>query len=70
MSVFCYTYDLESLIKEPTYYKNPENPSRRYLILTNNPKCFQSSRVVEADLSDFNRMRITVMKKTLRNFSQ
>ena len=63
MSVFCYTYDLKSLIKEPTCYKNSEKPSCRDLTLTNNPKCFQSSRVVEADLSDFNRMTITVMKK-------
>ena len=27
MTVFCDTYDLKCLIKEPTCYKNPENPS-------------------------------------------
>ena len=46
MTVFCDTYDLKCLIKEPTCYKNPENPSCIDLILTNNPKCFQSSCVV------------------------
>ena len=47
MTVFCDTYDLKFLIKEPTCYKNPENPSCIDLILTNNPKCFQSSCVAE-----------------------
>ena len=46
MTVFCYTYDLKCLIKEPTYYKNPENPSYIDLILTKNSKCFRSSCVV------------------------
>ena len=50
MSVFCDTYDLKSLIKEPTCYKNPENPSCVDLILTSNPKCFQSSCVSEIGL--------------------
>ena len=27
MSEFCDTYNMESLIKEPTCYKTPENPS-------------------------------------------
>ena len=68
MTVFCYTYDLKCLIKEPTCYKNPENPSCIDLILTNNPKCFQSSCVVETGLSDFHRMTVTVMKTTFKKF--
>ena len=60
------TYDLKSLIKEPICYKNPENPSCIDLILTNNPKCFQCSSVDEADLSDFHRMVVTVMKATFK----
>ena len=68
MTVFCYTYDLKCLIKEPTCYKNPENPSCIDLILTNNPKCFQSSCVVETGLSDFHRMTVTVMKATFKKF--
>ena len=70
MSVFCDSYDLRSLIKEPTCYKNPENSSCLDLILTNNPKCFKGSCVVETSLSDFHRMTVTVMKSTFkRNFN-
>ena len=67
-TVFCDTCDLKCLIKEPTCYKNPENPSCIDLILTNNPKCFQSSCVVETGLSDSHRMTVTVMKVTFKKF--
>ena len=50
MTVFCDKYDLKCLIKEPTSDKNPENPSCIDLILTNNPKCFQSLCVVKTGL--------------------
>ena len=39
MTVFCDTHNLKCLIKEPTCYKNSENPSCIDLILTNNRKC-------------------------------
>ena len=35
MKLFCETYDLSSLIKVPTCYKNPEEPSCIDLLLTN-----------------------------------
>ena len=62
MSEFCDTYNLKSLIREPTCYKNPENPSCIDLILTNRPCSFQNSCVFETGLSDFHRMTVTVMK--------
>ena len=65
-TVLCDTYDLKCLIKEPTCYKNPENPSCIDLILTNNPKCLQSSCAVERGLPDFQRMTVTVMKTTFK----
>ena len=68
ITVFCDTYDLKCLIKEPACYKNPENPSCIDLILTSNPKCFQSLCVVETGLSDFHRMTVTVLKTTLKKF--
>ena len=68
MTVFCDKHDAKILIKESICHKNPENPSCIDLILTNNPKCFQSSRVVETGLSDFHRMRVTVMKTTFKKF--
>ena len=68
VTVFCDTYDFKCLIKEPTCYKNPENPSCIDLILTNNPKYFQSSCVVETGLSDFYKMTVTVMETTFKKF--
>ena len=38
ISVFSDTYDLKSLIKEPTCYKNPNKPYCIGLILTNKPQ--------------------------------
>ena len=62
ISVFSDTYDLKSLIKEPTCYKNPNKPSCIDLILTNKPRSFQHSRVIETGLYDFHKMTVTVMK--------
>ena len=67
-TVFCDTYDLKRHIKKPTCYKNPETPSCMYLILTDNPKCFQSSCVVKTGVSHFHRIRVTVMKTTVKKF--
>ena len=64
MSSFCDTFDLTSLIKEPTCYRNPDNPSCIDLILTNKPLSFQNLCAVETGLSDFHRMILTVTKMT------
>ena len=45
--------NLYSLIKQPTCFKNPENPSCIDLILTNKPNSFQTKCVIETGLSDF-----------------
>ena len=66
MSSFCDTFDLTSLIKEPTCYKNPDNPSCIDRILTNKPFSFQNSCVAETGLSDFHRMILTVTKMTFQ----
>ena len=49
----------------PTCFKNPENPSCIDLILTNCPRSFQNSTVIETGLSDFHKMVVTVMKTTV-----
>ena len=64
MKDFCDSYGLKSLIKVPTCFKNPENPSCIDLILINNPLSFQSSAVIETGISDFHKMIVTVMKTT------
>ena len=66
MSDFIELFNLDNLIKEPTCYKNLENPSCIDLILTNRKKCFQSTKVVETGLSDFHKMTLTVLKTTFR----
>ena len=53
---------LISLLKDAIFYKNPENPSRIDLILTNNPRSFRNFWVIDASLSDFHRMVVTAMK--------
>ena len=64
MKSFCGFNTLTSLIKEPTCYKNQQNPSCIDLILTNSPYRFQNSYVVETGLSDFHKMTVAVMKTT------
>ena len=66
MSSFCDTFDLTSLIKEPTCYKNPDNPSCIDLILTNKHLSFQNLCVAGTGLSDFHRMILTVTKMTFQ----
>ena len=66
MESFCDTFDLTSLIKEPTCYKNPDNPSCIDLILRNKPLSFQNSCVAETGLSDVHPMIFTVTKMTFK----
>ena len=63
---FCENYNLESLIKQPTCYKNPNKPTCIDLILTNVPRLFQSTCVLETGLSDFHLMTVIVMRKTFK----
>ena len=80
MTSFCEFYNLKSIIKQPTCFKNPEKPSCIDLILTNRPKSFQSTCATETGLSDFHRMTLSVLKMhfrklppkviTYRNFSK
>ena len=56
---FYNVYNLSNLVKEPTCYKNPDNPSCIDLFLTNRPKCFQSTMTMETGISDFHKMVIT-----------
>ena len=66
MNEFCQSYNLKSLIRVPTCFKNPEKPSCIDLMLTNSPRSFQGSCAVETGLSDFHRMTVTIMKTCFR----
>ena len=63
---FCTMYSLTSMINKPTCYKNPSNPSCIDLILTNYPRSFQNSCVIETGLSDFHKIVVTVMKTSYK----
>ena len=53
MESFCELYRFKSLIKDPTCFKSPENPSYIDLILTNSPH-------------NFHQMIVSVMKTTFQ----
>ena len=57
------TYNLKSLVKQKTCFKNPDNPSCIDLILTNSPRSFQDSSVFETGFSDFHKLITTVLKQ-------
>ena len=63
----CENYGLNNLIRQPAFYKNPCNPVCIDLILTNVPRSFQSTYVVETGLSYFHLMTLTVMRKIFKN---
>ena len=67
--LFCKSYSLHSLIKQPTSFKNPENPSCIDLSLTNKPRSFQTKCVIETELSGFYRMTISVLKIHFRRLT-
>ena len=52
-STFCEVYNLKNLMKEPTCFENPENPTIIDLILTNKSKCFQHLGTYETGISVF-----------------
>ena len=53
MTSFCESYNVESIIKQPTCFKNPEKASCIDLTLTNRPKSFQSTCVIATGLLIF-----------------
>ena len=59
---FCDIYNLKNLLKEPTCYKNSDNPSCTDLFLTNRPRTFQCTATVETGISDFHKLVVTVLK--------
>ena len=66
MKYFCESYNLKSLMKVPTFYKNPESPSCIDLIFTNQPRNFQNSSVIETSPSDFLKITVTSLRMRFR----
>ena len=63
---FCNLYFLTSLFNRPTCWKNPSKPTCIDLILTNCPKFFQNTNVIDTGLSEFLKIVVTVMKTSFR----
>ena len=62
---FCDAFNLTSIVKEPTCYKNPLHPTHIDVILTNRSKNFQNTTTIETGLSDYHKMVITCLKSHL-----
>ena len=69
MGSFCETCNLTNLIKQPTCYKNPDNPTCIDLILTKDLRRFQSTCVIEIGLSDFHLMTLMRTSWSFKHFS-
>ena len=52
---FMKVYNSKNLVKGPTCFKNPDQPSYIDLILTNKIKSFQTSQIIENGISDFHK---------------
>ena len=59
---FMENYNLKNLVKEPTCYKNPLNPSCIDLVLTNKSRNFKNTTTIDFGLSDFHKMVLTSFK--------
>ena len=62
MIEFRKVYKLKNLVKGATCYNNSEKSSCIDLIITNRPRSFHGSYIIQTGLSDFNKMTTTVMK--------
>ena len=65
MSEFCEPYNLQNLVKDPTWYKNSSRPTCIDLILTNLPKSFQHTQTIETGLSDSHKLILNVFAGTI-----
>ena len=61
---FIDAFHAKNLVKEPTCFKNPLNPSCIDLFITNICGSFQKTTTVSTALSDFHKMIVTVLKTT------
>ena len=62
MHDFCSSFNLQNLVKDPTCFKNPLNPSSIDVMLTNRPNSFLKTTTVETGLSDHHKMTVSVLR--------
>ena len=54
--------NINSLVKSPTCFENPSNPSFIELCVTNCPSCFAKTPKFKTGISDFHKTFVTVLK--------
>ena len=64
LDAFLYQHELQNVNKEPTCYKNSENPNCIGFILTNNSRSFFKTNTLFTGLSDFHKLVLSVFKTT------
>lgn len=62
LNPFSRSDSLKTLLKDPTFFKNHSKSTCNDLILTNQPRSFQSSYTIDTGLSDFYKFTVTVLK--------
>ena len=62
MTDLCQAYNMENLINNFTCCKSPNKPTCIDLMLTNKPRFFKNSNLLETGQSDFDKMTLTVMR--------
>ena len=62
----CQTYNLESIVNKPNFFKNHKNYSCIDLMLTDKQERFLQAKTVETGLSDFHKMVASVFKTSLK----
>ena len=66
LTELCDIFNLTNIVKEPTCFPKNSNPSLVDVILTNNPKTFNGTRMCNTGLSDVHRLVACVMKNTVK----
>ena len=63
LHLFCKKYKSKSMIRDPTFYKNIDNPSCIDLLLINSAKSFESNCTIETGFSGFYKHVVTVLNE-------
>ena len=69
MTSFGTLFKLKSIMKELTFYKNPDNPSCISLFITNCLRSFHNTCLYETGLSDFHKLAVTILRTSFEPLS-
>ena len=56
------TDNLKNIVKQKTYFKNPNGQACVDSILANSSRCFQDTCTIETRLSDFHKLGVNVLR--------